>query len=502
MERSWLVLVVSLLWACPVSPAGDAPGTARGRLAGEKERAYSEAAIARATEALWEAAKRVRNDRTRPAFHFLPPAQWMNDPCGGIHRKGCYHLFYQLNPYADVWAEIHWGHARSRDLVRWEHLPIALAPLPHEVRCNSGCVTINKPGEPMIFYTSVLRGSPREQCAAVGDKDLMVWRRHPDNPLIDLKTHGGPRFGGGWSDMFVFEEAGRTFMLIGVDRLGDEVAVPIYEAEDAGMARWKYKGLLYRAPREKIGNMEVPMFCRLSGTWVLMFHPGGPIKYLVGDFDLQSLTFEPQTGGEITPSRDFMSPHVFFDDKGRCIIYGWIRGFEGGHGWNGCMSLPRVISLDENRVLRQRPVPELKSLRAEHTGQNNIVLNNTSRHLETGGTDTLEITAVFRAAGAKTFGLKLRRTEEEEKAIVISCEDGQLKVAGVEVPICFDKDERTVTVNIFVDRSVLEVFANDGRCYVAKVIYPGDGRLDVQVFAEGGTAAVQSLDVWHLESIW
>ena len=71
---------------------------------------------------------RAASDPTRPAYHFHPPAGWMNDPNGTIYHSGWYHLFYQHNPFGDRWGSIHWGHARSRDLVRWEHLPIALGP--------------------------------------------------------------------------------------------------------------------------------------------------------------------------------------------------------------------------------------------------------------------------------------------------------------------------------------------------------------------------------------
>ena len=117
--------------------------------------APADPAIAKAMNALRRAAMRVHADPTRPVYHFRPPAQWMNDPCGGIYYKGYYHLFYQLNPYGDQWGNIHWGHARSKDLIYWEHLPIAIATAQNELRCNSGCVTINKQGVPMIFYTHV-----------------------------------------------------------------------------------------------------------------------------------------------------------------------------------------------------------------------------------------------------------------------------------------------------------------------------------------------------------
>ncbi|MBC8374191.1 MAG: hypothetical protein H8E53_11390, partial [Planctomycetes bacterium] len=102
-----------------------------------------------------DAAKaRAAKDPTRPVYHFLPPAQWMNDICGAIYHKGMYHTFYQLNPYGDGWGVYGsaWGHARSKGLVTWEHLPIALLPMTGrgERRRNSGSLTRRGHGTPMI----------------------------------------------------------------------------------------------------------------------------------------------------------------------------------------------------------------------------------------------------------------------------------------------------------------------------------------------------------------
>ena len=129
--------------------------------------------IARAMQSVQAAAPRAQADPLRPIYHFLPPAQWMNDPNAPIYHGGWYHLFYQFNPYGDEWGNMHWGHARSRDLVHWEHLPIALAPSYEagEEHVFSGCAAVNGQGEPLLLYTSVKAGTrdqraPNEQSAA------------------------------------------------------------------------------------------------------------------------------------------------------------------------------------------------------------------------------------------------------------------------------------------------------------------------------------------------
>jgi beta-fructofuranosidase len=85
-------------------------------------------------------------DPHRPRTHFLPPKNWMNDPNGLISWGGEYHLFYQHNPNGPFWGSMHWGHAISPDLIRWRHLPIALAPTPggpDKDGCFSGCAVDN-----------------------------------------------------------------------------------------------------------------------------------------------------------------------------------------------------------------------------------------------------------------------------------------------------------------------------------------------------------------------
>ncbi len=135
-----------------------------------------------------ELRERLRRDPHRPRYHFLPPAHWMNDPNGLIQWRGKYHLFYQHHPYGPLWANMHWGHAVSSDLVHWEHLPIALAPTPgspDQDGVYSGCAVDND-GVPTIIYSGV-RGKDQLVCLATADGDdenLVTWRKWPGNPVI------------------------------------------------------------------------------------------------------------------------------------------------------------------------------------------------------------------------------------------------------------------------------------------------------------------------------
>ncbi len=459
------------------------------------------------------AKQRADKDPTRPEYHFRSPAQWMNDPNGTIYYKGYYHLFYQFNPYSDEWGSIHWGHARSRDFVYWEHLPIALFPGEQdEAHCASGCAAINAHGQPMIFYTNfteAIEEAPFDQRAAFGSADLIEWKKHPANPILDVNSPENPGFKHTWRDPFIFRTAGRTFLILGAET-EDKWLIPVYEAKDKDYLTWSYRGILYetsKRTRQSRFLFECPNFIKIGEKWVLLYSPiTSGVEYVSGRFEAKSLIFMPEHTGILDKGfhqdSGLYATNTLFDPQGRCILFGWIRGFESGRGWNGCLALPRELSIADDGSPRQRPVPELQQLRGEHCCFSEMTLLNSSQRVKDDKGDQLEILARFEPHDAQKFGLKVRSARDGSQAITICYDGHDLEVAGVKFPFSLAENETMLTLHIFLDRSVVEVFVNDGRSCATRVLYAPEEDQGVEVFAQAGSVAVKNLDIWEMKSIW
>lgn len=469
----------------------------------------SNPAVAQAMASVAAAAPQAQAEPTRPIYHFCPPAYWMNDPNGTIYHNGYYHLFYQHNPYGDDWGHMHWGHARSTDLVHWEHLPIALWPSKElgEEHCFSGCAAINGAGQPVLLYTMVRPRTegvphlPNEQWVAVGDPDWITWQKHPANPALSLETHGGPPFDGAWRDPFIFSEAGRTFMVLGGD-YEDVAGIALYEATDDTLLNWRYHKLLYQQPRGEKRFLECPNFFKVDGKWVLLHSPYNLIEYVVGDFDINTLTFTPTAEGLLDPGfttvPNFYASNILYDEAGRCILLGWARGFAPGRGWNGALALPRILTIGPDGHPLQTPVPQLQDLRSKRVRLTDLTIDEGGQVLAVQG-DALELQALLEP-GEGSLRLRLRRSADGSRSVDISYDGAVLDVAGTKLPLHLGHDE-PLKLHVFLDRTLLEVFVNGGRLAVTRVIDPPVEDRGVEFITKGGGASLIALEAWTMQSI-
>ncbi len=317
--------------------------------------------------------------RRRPVLHFTPSAGWMNDPNGLVEADGVFHLCYQHNPDAPVWGNLHWGHAVSTDLIRWEHRPVAIAP---DVlgQAFSGSAVLDVDGTAgfgvgalVAIYTQDLDGLQRQSIAFSTD-DGHTWKPHADNPVIDNPT-GEPDF----RDPTVLRTGAdgedRWMMMLAV---GPDLWA--YRSRD--LRQWERTSTVSPHSPWPGSTAEVPELIRLpiEGTddhvWVLVVSwiPGtetdgsARVRYSVVDVDVAHVELQSSAPmPALDHGRDFYAPMAW--DRGPDhppVLIGWLdeRSLDAEVGrpsapWCGRMSLPRevtAIATGEGVRVRQRPI--------------------------------------------------------------------------------------------------------------------------------------------------
>lgn len=445
------------------------------------------------------AAEKVKNDPNRPAYHFQPPANWNNDPNGLFYYEGYYHMFYQHNPYGDVWEWMHWGHARSKDLVHWEHLPIAFWPSLEkgERHCFSGSGFIMDDGKPIIFYTSIGHENPEQWAAVPIDDELIHWEKHPANPILVMEDHDGQRINS-WRDPFLFREAGKTYMVNGGHPRESTGSLMLYEAENTELTEWKYLGEAFTGDEK---NWECPNFFKVDDKYVLIYSPHGRVEYYTGKFDVSTAKFTSDHHAAIDNGGDwnYYAPNTLQMEDGRRLLFGWIHRFKTGQGWQGAISLPRDLSIDNKGRLIQQPVAELTRLRGEAVKRSNIDISNAPAALDI-STPQFEMIAEIDDEGTGHFGIRFNDENGAPFEILLSPE--QFSFGDEVVPIAPVLDEKIKKVHLFFDHTVIELFINDGQTCATKVVYPDRDNLNFQIFSTDDNTTIESLNMWMLKSIW
>jgi beta-fructofuranosidase len=472
------------------------------------------------------------NDLHRPHYHFLPEENWLNDPNGLIQWQGKTHMFYQYNPRGPFHGTIHWGHAVSEDLVHWKHLPVALTPTPggpDEGGCWSGCA-VNNGGTPTFIYSGH-RHHQERPCLAFGSDDLVTWEKYPGNPVIPDTPEGLELVG--FRDHCVWWEGETWYQAIGAGIKDVGGTVFLYRSPD--LIRWEYLNPILIGDHHQTepvwtGTMwECPDFFPLGHKHVLLISVWAERQtrytaYFVGDY--RDYQFKPEhlqklDYGDI----HFYAPQKLFDQQGRCLLWGWSQ--EGrspkaqmAAGWSGVMSLPRVLSLSEAGELRMAPAAEIQRLRGQHYQRAGVELKSGEEELLTDiQGDCLEIIAEFEAEDPETapeFGIKLRCSPDGEEETLISYTRGTLELVidrsrsslDPEVYRSLDagplnlQPGEGLRLHIFLDRSIIEIFANERACLTSRVYPTRPDSLGLALFARGGKAVLKSLEVWKMAGIW
>jgi len=466
------------------------------------------ASIRKATQAVLKSVPRAARSLYRPRYHFLPPANWMNDPNGTIYIDGEYHLFYQFNPYRPRWGSIHWGHAKSKDLVHWEHLPLALAPDGGlgELHCFSGCCVLGDDGIPVIFYTRIgffslitLARRYAQQWLATSDREMIIWKKHPANPVLSEQAHhGNPPFH--WRDPYVWR-TGTGWRMVLAGQYPQEKFGSVFLYRSADLLHWDFMGRLCRGDESLGKGWECPNYFRLGEKYVLVVSPYRQVIYSIGSFD--GLHHLPETGSGggswhvLDHGKAFYATNTWQDDQGRTLLAGWIK-VDGKGAWAGCLSLPREVSLGEGGFLTIEPLRELQALRSEHSHFETRPGTRTELLLpEAFEGDCVEILARYDLQGTGQVGFRLCDAKNEY-LISLDLQEWTLQAVH-ETARLQAKHTAAVELHIFIDHSVIEIFINHHEVFTT-IFYPETGPghelCSLPFFSAGNGSA--SIDFWKL----
>lgn len=461
---------------------------------------------------------KVTNERFRQWYHIQTPGGWLNDPNGLCFFKGYYHVFYQFHPYSAEWGPMHWGHIRSKDLVHWEQLPIALTPGAPEDSggCFSGSAVV-KDGRLYLFYTGHnyygdgdLDHFWENQNMAYSD-DGLTFHKYAGNPLIKTPADNTQHF----RDPKVWKHGDRYYMVVGSQDKPHQLGrILMYESTD--LKQWQPCGPIVSShSREKEGWMwECPDLFTLDGQEVLLCSPMGmkaqaekfmnlsQVCYAVGHLDYQQHQFTGSEFRELDHGHNFYATQTMQTPDKRRIFFGWLSPFnekmlEQADGWAGTLTLPRELALEGGQV-KNRPVEELTQLRQVGGVDNHLTLDGKK---QVAVSDAQHAEYLFRASSEGLNDFQWVLNDSQGTLIKVSVHgtkvtlyrrgaQDQYRYATLAAPI---KD-----VHIFVDTSSVECFINDGaasfteRYYAAgKVSATVSGKqvaLDEQVYVLGREA--------------
>ncbi len=449
----------------------------------------------------------------------------MNEPNGPIFWKGYHHLFYQYSSAIFPQGPKYWGHARSRDMVYWEHLPMALMPTPggpDKDGCWSGSAFVNN-GVPTLVYTGVF---PQVQCLATSDDGMLTWKKLGGNPVVAAPP-AGPAVTG-FRDPSIWREGDEWLMSVGAGFQGQGGAVLLYASKD--LVHWDYVHPLYQAPPFErrdgsrayepngAGDMwECPDFFPMGPKHVLMVSAQGRVHYFVGTYS--DRRFQAEQQGLIDGSGLHYASKTFEDGHGRRILWGWVREArskeaQNAAGWSGAISLPRVLSLDADGTLRMDPLPELNRLRGRHHRIRPAVVSEFLPVSSAAGS-SMEIQLTMDPAGADRSGVSVRRSPGGAEETRIFYENATHNVVLTTSRSSLDphagggtyrsalelRPGEDLRLTIFLDASVVEVFANGRACLTGRVYPTRSDSLGTGIYAEGGHPQLKSLDLFEMKDI-
>lgn len=452
------------------------------------------------------------NEKYRPQFHFTPEKNWMNDPNGLVYYDGEYHLFYQYNPNGTEWGYMHWGHAVSKDLFHWEHLPIAIFPdndSKDKEFCTAysgSCVVddnnmlkkqVGDVKTLIAFYTSKQCG---QRIAYSTDKGR-TWQKWEKNPVIPFDENDDARD----PKVFWHEESKMWVMVLYRKHNNNDKLKGVSFYTSDNLIDWQWQSHIN-------GYYECPDLVRLQVKnrpeeykWVLFDGDG---SYMIGHFNGKEFTAESakiksDMGANYYATQTWANIPA---EDGRTIQIAWMKGGEYPEmPFNGQMSIPCEISLHKfsfGYKLMRKPVSEIEVLHDKHYHwENKIVIPgiNDNKTKSVKG-DCLHIKGDFDLRTSDNFGFIIRHSKKVAGTeISYHAKRGTISVLNSTVPVALTNNK--ISLEILIDRTSIEIFINGGQTVLSNCFTPADGN-DIVLYTIGGELGIDQLDIYEIKSVY
>ena len=477
------------------------------------------------------------NEPHRPQFHFSPEANWMNDPNGMVFYAGEYHLFYQYYPDSTVWGPMHWGHAVSKDLVRWEHLPIALYPdtlgyifsgsavVDH--KNTSGFGKNEKPPLVAIFTHHNLEGEKsgsntfQYQSIAYSNDQGRSWTKYKGNPVIEnpgIKDFRDPKV--------IWHEDSKKWIMV----IAAYDKVHIYNSPD--LINWTYQSEFGIPGDNRLWECPDLFPMEVEGSdekkWVLIIsiqkeapNGGTGTSYFVGDFDGKNFIADNKRQYWADYGKDNYAMVTWSDvSDGRRLAMGWMNNWQYAQvvptqKWRSAMTLPRKLTLhksNEDYQLRSWPVEELKVL--EKNPRPKMLIKNMRTSIGH-STALYKFEYTFNRPASSRFVLRFSNSKKEHIDVGYDGISAEYFIdRSNSGKVNFQEDfagnhrgeanysNEEINMTIYIDHASVELFADQGRCVMTDIFFASEPFTQIELIVEKGKVKMKKGTVTELNSIW
>jgi len=479
-------------------------------------------------------------EKYRPQFHFTPAINWTNDPNGLVYYKGEYHLFYQHNPFGNVWGHMSWGHAISKDLVHWKQLPIAIREENGVMIFSGSCVidekntsgfAKNSSQTPMVaIYTGhyIPDSSKKDnyfqaQYIAYSLDDGITWKKYENNPVLDLhkKDFRDPC-------VFWYEPEKKWVMALVLPK---EHIVQFYSS--LNLKEWNHMSDF--GPAGDTSDIwECPSLTKVPEEnnptkikWVLFNSVQSTMQYFVGGFDGTKFTNENPSEKIYRPDygTDYYAAIVYthLSIYHKPVLLGWANNWKYANDipvspWKSAMALPRTLSLKQNNnewILNQQPISALTLLRKELWEEKNISVNekkllplkSQQAEIELSWKPSKQSVSGIDLAVGKTNFIAIGYDEGKQKIFIDRFKAGDTSFNKNFASLSYSENllktkNGKIYLHVFFDNSIVEVFANDGTCVMTTQIFPEKNNNSIELFSNSVVNYFDDVKIWQLKSAW